>query len=864
MKIRLFSGKLLISLIAFLLFASSELPSSSKAEDGFWLTRSQSGLEQLWSGVLGCTESTDSFAIRNRFNDSEDTNSGAPSTGASIDYSECGKRALRNTSSRILVDTIEDAVRSGGVALFSEHFRLDSSVGWVFGEDVTGEIDAVIPLFSRERSNGTGQALFLQPGAVFWSGLESEDRIDANLGLAYRQHLAPDIVAGGSIFYDYDFKREHQRLGIGADLQRGAFHAALNYYHPLNEWQEGRTEYEEQPLQGADFRLGLAWSRVRLDAGVGVWRFEGEEEESTKWRPSFEFGAGYLIYPGVFLQGGYERHDSDDSLDSRWNAELAFRFSLPDLQGVKSYETKAQANLWEPVEREKRILYEEREAVPPVRLSAPTGADGAELTSLPEEGDTITIVGNLEALSVPVMLELVIDEEASSADLGDDFRYGHKVYELDAATGQQSAPSDATICPASRCEMMIPARVTRFDVEIEILSDSVAREIPEEIVLEVEVPEEYQRMVRGGARTVGIQAHGNTVQFTEAMSTLDENGGMVDVAVNANLASPSPITLNVTATSTDAVQGRDYTFPSGSLTIPANPDGEITSASLRLTGINNDRGEGSKTITLTIPDQSLPTGWTFGTQTTHTVTLQDDDLAIFFTDATPGRVDEPASDQSVMVTVGITQAPVADITVNVAVDTSASTAQASDYSFTTTPLTFSMGSTTPQTATLMINHDMDPEGDETVVLTLADDSTNSRDAEGSGFSLGSPHTITIPANDNTVGFASNAVATLGENGGTARVEVSMENPAPVDITLNVSATDDTATVMIGRDYRISTRNLTISRGQTTGTITLTGINNERGEGSKDIDLTLSVVGNLPNGWAEGDLEHKVTLLDDDL
>ena len=864
MKIRLFSGKLLISLIAFLLFASSELPSSSKAEDGFWLTRSQSGLEQLWSGVLGCTESTDSFAIRNRFNDSEDTNSGAPSTGASIDYSECGKRALRNTSSRILVDTIEDAVRSGGVALFSEHFRLDSSVGWVFGEDVTGEIDAVIPLFSRERSNGTGQALFLQPGAVFWSGLESEDRIDANLGLAYRQHLAPDIVAGGSIFYDYDFKREHQRIGIGADLQRGALHAALNYYHPLNEWQEGRTEYEEQPLQGADFRLGLAWSRVRLDAGVGVWRFEGEEEESTKWRPSFEFGAGYLIYPGVFLQGGYERHDSDDSLDSRWNAELAFRFSLPGLQGVKSYETMAQANLWEPVEREKRILYEEREAVPPVRLSAPTGADGAELTSLPEEGDTITIVGNLEALSVPVMLELVIDEEASSADLGDDFRYGHKVYELDAATGEQSAPSDATNCPAARCEMMIPARVTRFDVEIEILSDSVAREIPEEIVLEVEVPEEYQRMVRGGARTVGIHAHGNTVQFTEAMSTLDENGGMVDVAVNANLASPSPITLNVTATSTDAVQGRDYTFPSGSLTIPANPDGEITSASLRLTGINNDRGEGSKTITLTIPDQSLPTGWTFGTQTTHTVTLQDDDLAIFFTDATPGRVDEPASNQSVAVTVGITQAPVADITVNVAVDTSASTAQASDYSFTTTPLTFSMGSTTPQTATLMINHDMDPEGDETVVLTLADDSTNSRDAEGSGFSLGSPHIVTIPANDNTVGFASNAVATLGENGGTARVEVSMDNPAPRDITLNVTATDDAATVMIGRDYRISTRSLTIPRGQTTGTITLTGINNERGEGSKDIDLTLSVVGNLPNGWAEGDLEHKVTLLDDDL
>ncbi|MCY4053943.1 MAG: inverse autotransporter beta domain-containing protein, partial [Hyphomicrobiales bacterium] len=355
MKIRLFSGKLLLPLVAFSLLAVSDLSSPSKAEDGFWLARSQSGLEQLWSNMLGCTDTPPPPLIRDRLGEDRES---SVSAKTSSDYSQCGKRALRNTSSRILVDTIEDVVRAGGVALFSEHFRLDSSIGWVLDESATGEIDAVIPLFSRERSDGTGQALFLQPGAVFWSGLESEDRIDANLGLVYRLHLRPGVVAGGSIFYDYDLKREHQRLGLGADVQSGSLQAALNYYHPLNDWQEGRTDYEEQPLQGGDFRLGFVRSRLRLDTSIGVWRFEGEEEENAKWRPSFDVGAGYWIYPGVAVEGGYEKHDSD-SLDSRWNAGIVFRFSLPSLQGFKNYETAAQANLWEPVRREKRILYEE-------------------------------------------------------------------------------------------------------------------------------------------------------------------------------------------------------------------------------------------------------------------------------------------------------------------------------------------------------------------------------------------------------------------------------------------------------------------------------------------------------------------------
>ena len=107
----------------------------------------------------------------------------------------------------------------------------------------------------------------------------------------------------------------------------------------------------------------------RLTRAWDLWRFEGEDEEKTKWRPSFDIEAGYRIYPGVFLQSGYEKHDSGDSLGSRWDVGLAFRFSLPDLDGaVVLADPATEPNLYEPVEREERILYKERLGIPRVSL----------------------------------------------------------------------------------------------------------------------------------------------------------------------------------------------------------------------------------------------------------------------------------------------------------------------------------------------------------------------------------------------------------------------------------------------------------------------------------------------------------------
>ncbi|MCY4034932.1 MAG: inverse autotransporter beta domain-containing protein [Hyphomicrobiales bacterium] len=455
----MFPHKLLLPLGALLL-SGLVGASSSGAQDALFV-RTQGEIERLWSSALGCAERGSSFAIRDRFNGSESTYGSLPAGGSS-DYSQCGERALRNTSSRMLVDTIEDAVRSGGLSLFNSDFRLDSSINWIWGENVTGDLDAVVPLLLiGKEDQGSGHALFLQPGLSFWPGLEDERRLDGNLGVVYRTRMADGLVAGGSFFYDYDVKNDNRRIGVGLDLQDRALHAGLNYYHPLNEWQEGRTDYEEQPLQGGDFRLGLALQRAWLDASMGVWRFEGEGK--TKWRPSLGMDAGIRILPGVFLKGGYEWQDEDDSFGTRWSTGLAFRFALPGLDGAGSFNSPPvpAPNLFDPVEREKRILYEEREAVPKANLSV-SGT-----------GNTRNVIVQLdEIFTEDVVLNFI---GSGSATYNDDWTMSVGGTDCAAVTGTncqvtvmagETSPSDGVVITFQDPDRGEPAEDIILSVEI--------------------------------------------------------------------------------------------------------------------------------------------------------------------------------------------------------------------------------------------------------------------------------------------------------------------------------------------------------------------------------------------------------------
>ena len=888
------SAKLLLLPVVSVLFG---VAASSHANEALFSSPSRT-LGQLWSGILECHDpagESAGFLPRNRF-DSDGTTSAATAVLDGTerrDYAACARQSLRDDSSRMLVETVERAMRHGGVALLGERFRLDSSISWVQGESVRGELDAVVPVWGGERPEGTGSALFLQHGLVVWEGLADEERIDANFGLAYRSHLDADTVAGGSLFYDYDFKRGHKRIGAGADIQNGIFRAAANYYHPLGGWRGGREGYEERALQGADLRFGFTRDRFSLDGRAGAWRFEGEENSKSEWRASYGVAGGYRILPGVFAEWGYERHDSKESLGSRWNAGLAFRFDLPGLEGSDSaQEGYGAPDLWRPVEREKRILYEERLALPRVRLRA----EDARIA----EGGTGVVSGTLtSALAGEAELHLMVHSSSTATHGADnDFTLAHMIPAADARSASGRSPGDDTGaaleseafgCSELPCAMTLPAGATEFEILVNALED-LEREHDEHVDLRIDIPRPYTRLVRSrDIVRMTIGAHENTIAFAQTQSRMEEfnaqtrEAGTANIAVGVDLPAALPVTLNI-ETGGSATRGEDYTLTPSVLTIPAGQGtGMIT-----LTGINDALGEGDETVVLSLSAaEPMPTGWTLDGTRTHTLTISDDEQAIGFS-MHADTVEEPASgavDYQGRLAVRLTQPPVADVTVRVSavpdlagvpgippdavamtLGADATLPPAQDLTF-----TFPAGTTTLEQEITGIRFLADDNGerDEYLALRIRDDA--SFRSGGNDFVLSQEYfTVRTPGNDNTAGFINAGVFTtfaatgFDEDAGTFSRTVGINGAAAPagGLALDWRAagvTDADETFDVSGDIGATSGTVVIPEGEGRASFDIAIIDDDLPEHAETIRIELTESANMPEGWSLGASEERITI-----
>ena len=374
---------------------------------------------------------------------------------------------MRETGSQIVIDTIENALHQGGLALFGEGFQIDSSVGYDFGdnEGVRGDLDVVVPLL-----NWRGHVVFVQPGAIFWTGIEKEERIDGNVGLVYRKEIIRDLIAGASVFYDHDFQIGHSRVSGGIDLQSGSLLLGANYYHVLSEIEDGREGFVEEAVDGMDLRLALEKEIVRAEATVGYWDYEGKESSGGEsgqsgWQTFMGIDFGFRVIPGVFVEARWEKHKDDLVLDERIFAGLAFRFSLPDLEGASYGNGEATTNLYKLVDREKRILYEEREA------------DGILLSYSGSvvEGGTVNVAIQLrEPSAEDVTLNLI---GSGSAEYGSSNDYTVSV-----------GGTDCTGVTGASCQVTITAGETNANDNVVItINDDGGGESEETIILSTTV-----------------------------------------------------------------------------------------------------------------------------------------------------------------------------------------------------------------------------------------------------------------------------------------------------------------------------------------------------------------------------------------
>ncbi len=330
------------------------------------------------------------------------------------------------------------------------------------------------------------------------------------------------------------------------------------------------------------------------------------------------------------------------------------------------------------------------------------------------------------------------------------------------------------------------------------------------------------------------------VTFDNDSDNVDEDHGTVDVALSLSEAATSDFTLNYGLGGT-AVQGTDYTlswYP-GALSVMT---GE-SSISISVEITDDSVGEDDETVVLTLMDG---TGYTVGSAKVHTLTIVNDDVrpAMDFA-AASASVGEDAGTHNV--TVGLSAAPAASLTLNYSLKGSA--VRNADY---TSPGTVSVAANaTSVNIPVTITDDNLQESDETIILTLT---------SGTGYSVGSANVYTLTVTDNdkpTVVFAPVSAA-VSEDAGTRNVVLNLTPASTTNFTLNYRLG---GTAILGTDYSISGAGTFSVPANTSSVRIPVSITDDRvNESSETIILTLTPGAGYNIGAAP---EHTLTITDND-
>ncbi|MBT22806.1 MAG: hypothetical protein CMD62_00835 [Gammaproteobacteria bacterium] len=394
--------------------------------------------------------------------------------------------------------------------------------------------------------------------------------------------------------------------------------------------------------------------------------------------------------------------------------------------------------------------------------------------------------------------------------------------------------------------LSITAGTTTSTITIANIVDDAADETDETVIVTLSSPSNAT-LGSDKVHTYTITDDDNepTIDFNTASSTGAEDISSVAITVDLSAASSNDITVNYAVTGTATGSGTDYTLADGTLTISAG----ATSGAITIAGIVDDTSvEGNETVILTL---SGPSNATLGSDSVHTYTISDNDGTPTVAFSSSSSSDsESVSSRSVEIVLPF--ASESDIEVDYDV-TGGTAGSGSDYTFSSGTLTIINGATTGTITITDIINDLLDEIDETIIITLS----NPVNA-----TLGSDvvHTLIISDDDSPPVIDFNLISSSGDEATSSKaITVDLSAVSSQNVTVDYTVTG-TATGS-GTDYTLANGTLTISAGESSGTITIGSITDDSiSEADETIIVTLS---NPSNATLGSDAVHTYSIVDND-
>ncbi len=324
-----------------------------------------------------------------------------------------------------------------------------------------------------------------------------------------------------------------------------------------------------------------------------------------------------------------------------------------------------------------------------------------------------------------------------------------------------------------------------------------------------------------------------SVRYSSSSYSVTE-GSAVTITVQLSPAPTQGFTIPVTAGGGTAESG-DYTVSSTSLSFSS-------SSSSQTFTVTANQDDDTDAETLTLGFGALPAGVAAGSPASATLTIVDDDTRTVRYSSSSYSVTEGGA---VTITVQLSPAPTQGFTIPVTAR--GGTAEAGDYTVSSTSLSFGSSSTS-QTFTVTANQDDDTDA-ETLTMGFG--------TLPNGVATGSPSSATLTINDDdtrAVRYSSSSYSVT--EGGTVTITVQL-SPAPTQ-GFTIPVTDRGGTAESG-DYTVSSTSLSFGSSSTSQTFTVTANQDD----DTDAETLTLGFGTLPDGVAAGSPSSATLNINDD-